>query len=98
MGEVLCSGFNLVVSSPSDRRGSEARIILMLLRIKQWGLFILVEFTLSTSCHHSPSITSFVMNLIRREASIEALSKWINSSRCRQESVYLFTDVMPIYT
>ena len=51
MGEVLCSGFNLAVSSPRDRRGSEARIVLLLLKIKRWGLFILLEFTLSTSCH-----------------------------------------------
>ena len=51
VGEVLCSGFNLAVFSPSDRRGSEARIVFLLLRIKQWGLLILIEFTLSTSCH-----------------------------------------------
>ena len=39
MGEVLSFGFNLVVSSPSDRRGSEARIALLPSRIKRWGLY-----------------------------------------------------------
>ena len=29
MGEVLCDGFNLVVSSPLDGRGSEARICII---------------------------------------------------------------------
>ena len=33
-GEVLCSGFNLVVSSPSDNRGSKARFVLLPLRLK----------------------------------------------------------------
>ena len=51
MGEVLCNGFNLAVSSPSDRRGSEARIVLLLLRVKRHGLFFLIGFTLSTSCY-----------------------------------------------
>jgi hypothetical protein len=37
MGEVLSFGFNFEVSSPSDRRGSEARIVLLPSRIKRWG-------------------------------------------------------------
>ena len=78
---MLCDGFNLVVSSHRDRRGSKALIVLLPLWIKQWGLFILLEFTLSTSCHHTSCITIFVMNLKHSEASIEALSKWSNSSR-----------------
>ena len=49
MAEVLCSGFNLVVSSPSDRKGSEARIVLLALRIKRWVLFILIG---SIPLHH----------------------------------------------
>ena len=39
MGEVLGFGFNLVVSFPSDSRGSKARIVLLPLRIKIWGLY-----------------------------------------------------------
>ena len=37
MGEVLRFGFNLAVSSPSDKRGSEARIVLFPSRVKRWG-------------------------------------------------------------
>jgi hypothetical protein len=37
MGEVLCIGFNLVVSSPSDRRGSEARICIVAIKDKKMG-------------------------------------------------------------
>ena len=39
MGEVLSFGFDLVVSLPSDRRGSKARIVSLLSRITRWGLF-----------------------------------------------------------
>ena len=38
--------------------------VLMLLRVKRWGSNILFGLTLSTLCHHAPSITLFVMNLI----------------------------------
>jgi hypothetical protein len=37
MGEVLCSGFNLMMSSPSDRRGSEARICIVAIKNKTTG-------------------------------------------------------------
>ena len=39
MGEVLSFGFNRAVSSPGDRRGSEAHIVLLPSRIKRWGLY-----------------------------------------------------------
>ena len=39
MGEVLSFGFNLVVSFPSDSRGSKARTVLLPSRIKRWGLY-----------------------------------------------------------
>ena len=39
MGEVLSFGFNLVVSFPSDNRGSKARIVLLPSRMKRWGLY-----------------------------------------------------------
>ena len=38
MGEVLSFAFNLAVSSPSDRRGSRAHIVLFPARIKRWVL------------------------------------------------------------
>ena len=39
MGEVLSFGFNLAVSFPNDSEGSKARIVLLPLRIKRWGLY-----------------------------------------------------------
>ena len=49
MGEVLCDGFNLAVLNPSDRRGNDTHVSL-LLRVNIWDLFIR-GFILSTSCH-----------------------------------------------
>ena len=46
MGEVLSFGFNLVVSFPSDSRGSKARIVLLPSRIKRWGLYNILNSTL----------------------------------------------------
>jgi len=53
MGEVLSFGFNLVVSFPSDSRGSKARIVLLPSRIKRWGLYHIAWVYPSTSCHLS---------------------------------------------
>ena len=44
MGEVLSFGFNLVVSFPSDSRGSKARIVLLPSRIKDGVYIVLLEF------------------------------------------------------
>ena len=37
--EVLCDGFDLMVLDPSDRRGTDTYVSL-LLRITRWGLFL----------------------------------------------------------
>ena len=37
MGEVLYNGFNLAMSSPSDSRGSEARICIVAIKGKMTG-------------------------------------------------------------
>ncbi len=37
MGKVLCFGFNLAVSTPSDSRGSEARICIVAIKDKEIG-------------------------------------------------------------
>ena len=47
--EVICDGFDVTVLDPSDRRGNDTYVSL-LLRVKRWGLFK-HEFILSTSCH-----------------------------------------------
>ena len=51
MGEVLCDGSNLVVSSPSDRRGSEARICIVAIKDKKVGFIHIDWIYPSTSCH-----------------------------------------------
>ena len=64
MGEVLCDGFNPAVSSPSDRRGSEAHICIVAIKDKKMG-FISHRLDLSlyimSSCLRSYSI---LVNLI----------------------------------
>ena len=37
VGEVLCNGFNLAVSSPRERRGSEARMCIVATKGKTMG-------------------------------------------------------------
>jgi hypothetical protein len=50
MGEELCDGFNLAVSSPSDSRGSEARICIVAIKDEKMGfLTILIG---SIPLHH----------------------------------------------
>ena len=51
MGEVLCNGFNLAVSSPNDRKGSEERICIVAIKDKNVG-FIHIDWIYPyTSCH-----------------------------------------------
>ena len=42
MGEVLCDGFNLAVSSPSDSRGSEACICTLAIKDKKMVFFTIL--------------------------------------------------------
>ena len=44
---------------------------------------------MSTSCHHSYCITLFLHELNTLDACWIAVDVWSNSSRCRQDSVYL---------
>ena len=55
MGEVLSFGFNLVVSFPSDSRGSKARIVLLPSRIKKMGF---ISYCMSLSLY---IMSSFLM-------------------------------------
>ena len=84
--EVLCDGFDLTVLNPSDRRGNNTYVSL-LLRITRLGLF-LHKYILSTSCHRSYWITPFFHELNTLDACWIAVDVCRNSSRCRQESVY----------
>src|SRR3989337_2205118 len=51
MGEVLCDGFNPAVSSPSDSRGSEARICIVAIKAKNMGFYPIDWIYPSTPCH-----------------------------------------------
>ena len=89
MGEVLSFGFNLAVSFPSDSRRSKARIVLLPSRITRWFFFIILhEFV---PLHHvillKALLWSYELNTL--DACWIAVDVWSNSSRCRQESVYL---------
>src|SRR3954471_20121799 len=88
MGEVLSFGFNLAVSFPSDSRGSKACIVLMPSRITRWVYIIFHEFI---PLHHvillKELLCSYELNTL--DACWIAVDVWSNSSRCRQESVYL---------
>ena len=81
--KVLCSGFDLTVLDPSDRRGTDTYVSL-LLRIKRWGLS-LHRWNFSTSCHRSYCITLFPHELNTLDACWIEVDVWSNSSRCRQE-------------
>ena len=39
IGEVLCNGFDLTVLDPSDRKGTDTYVSL-LVRIKRWDLYL----------------------------------------------------------
>ena len=63
-------------------------IVLLLLRVKQWVLIILLEFI---PLHHvillNVLLHSYELNTL--DECWIAVDVWSNSSRCRQESVYL---------
>ena len=88
MGEVLSFGFNLAVSLLSDRKSCKARIVLLPSRITRWVYIILHEFI---PLHHvillNALLCSYELNTL--DACWIAVDVWSNSSRCRQESVYL---------
>src|SRR3954468_19329225 len=88
MGEVLSFGFNLAVSFPTDSRGIKARIVLLPSRIKDGFFIILHEFI---PLHHVILLKALLcfLELNTLDACWIAVDEWSNSSRCRQESVYL---------
>jgi len=84
--EVLCDGFNLTVLDPSDRKGTDMYVSL-LLRITRW-----VYFYINRSCLHHLIVLIALLHFIRELNTLDAywiaVDVWSNSSRCRQESVY----------
>ena len=88
MGEVLSFRFNLAVSLPSDRKGCKACIVLLPSRITRCFFIILHEFI---PLHHVILLKALLCfhELNTLDACWIAGDEWSNSSRCRQESVYL---------
>ena len=88
MGEVLSFGFNLAVSFPSDSRGRKARIVLLPSRITRWGF---LHIAWIYPLHHVILLKALLCfhELNTLDACWIAVDEWSNSSRCRQESVYL---------
>ena len=53
MGEVLRNGFNLAVLYIQVTERDKTHICIVVIKDKMMGLFILIGFTLSISCHLS---------------------------------------------
>ena len=87
MGEVLSFGFNLAVLDPSDRKGNDTYCIVAI-EDKKMGF---ISYCLSLPLHHvillKALLHSYELNTL--DACWIAVDVWGNSSRCRQESVYL---------
>ena len=88
MGEVLSFGFNLAVLDPSDRRGTDTYCIVAI-DDKKMGF---ISYCMSLSLYIMSSFlmrNSVLYELHTLDACWIAVDEWSNSSRCRQESVYL---------
>ena len=87
---MLCDGFDLTVLDPSDRRGTDTYVSLLLIKDnKMRSISVAIDKRISsTSCHRSYYITPFSHELNTLDACWIAVDVWSNSSRCRQESVY----------
>ena len=87
MGEVLSFGFNLAVLDPSDRKGNDTYCIVAIEDKKDGVYIILHEFI---PLHHvillNVLLCSYELNTLDAGRS---RSMWCNSSRCKQELVYL---------
>ena len=85
---MLCDGFNLAVLDPNDRKGNDTYCIVAI-EDKNMGVYIiLLEFV---PLHHVilPNALLYSYELNTLDACWIAVDVWSNSSRCRQESVYL---------
>src|SRR3990170_8749714 len=88
MGEVLSFGFNLAVLDPSDSRGNYTYCIVAI-KDKNMGF---TSYCMSLSLYIMSSYLrrySVLYELNTLDACWIAVDVWSNSSRCRQESVYL---------
>ena len=85
---MLCEGFDLAVLNPSDRKGNDTYCIVAI-EDKKMGF---ISYCMSLSLLHyviflNALLCSYELNTL--DACWIAVDVWSNSSRCRQESVYL---------
>ena len=88
MGEVLSFGFNLAVLDPSDRKGTDTYCIVAI-EDKKTGF---ISYCMSLSLYIMSFFLmrySILYELNTLDACWIAVDVWSNSSRCRQELVYL---------
>ena len=88
MVEVLSFGFNLAVRDPSDRKGNNTYCIVAI-EDKNMGF---ISYCMSLSLYIMASFLmcySVLYELNTLDVCWIAVDVWSNSSRCRQESVYL---------
>ena len=88
MGEVLSFGFNLAVLDPSDKKGTNTYCIVAI-EDKKMGF---ISYCMSSSLYIMSSFLmhySVLYELNTLDTCWIAVDVWSNSSRCRQESVYL---------
>ena len=87
--EVPGSGFDLTVLDPSDRKGTDTYVSLLLSLKDEIYIYRHIDKRiLYTSCHRSYCITPFFHELNTLDACWIAVDVWSSSSRCMQESVY----------
>ena len=88
MGEVLCDGFGLALLNSSDRKGHDTYFIVAI-KGKMMG-FIHIDWIYFVYIM-SPCLRRYsaFCELNTLDACWIAVDGWSNSSRCRQESVYL---------
>ena len=89
MGEVLSFGFSLAVLDPSDRKRNDMYCIIAI-EDKKMGFTsncMSLSLYIMSSCLRPYSVLNYELNTL--DACWIAVDVWSNSSRCRQESVYL---------
>ena len=87
MGEVLSFGFNLAVLDPSDKKGTDTYCIVAIEDKKMGFISYCMNLSLYIIILLKALLCFHELNTL--DACWIAVDVWSNSSRCRQESVYL---------
>ena len=85
--EVLCNGFDLAMLNPSDRWGHDTHCMIAIQGKKMGFIHTWVYLVYTMSSCLRRYFVLYELNTL--DACWIAVDVWSNSSRCRQESVYL---------